>query len=83
MISTQQLILAFGAAMLLGMASTASAQDAKLFYRGGLDHKKAKASNGAIVNEDYKKLIVEGAFGKAQTIKEVLLGGFVVKISSK
>ena len=41
----------------------------KLFYRGAFDDKKAEAPNGAIVHEDYKKLIVEGAFGKAQTIK--------------
>ena len=69
MISTQQLILGFVAAILFGVAFTASAQDAKLFYRGGLDDKKAEAPNGAIVNEDYKKLILEGGFGEAQTIR--------------
>jgi alkyl sulfatase BDS1-like metallo-beta-lactamase superfamily hydrolase len=61
-------MFSFIAALLLSITTTASAQDAKLFYRGGLDDKKAEALNGAIVNEDYKKLIVEGAFGKAQTI---------------
>ncbi len=50
----------------LSLASMAYAKDDGLFYRGGLDDKKAEAQNGAIVNEDYKKFLTDGAFGGAK-----------------
>ncbi|GAJ19251.1 unnamed protein product, partial [marine sediment metagenome] len=55
--------------MSLSFASYVFAKDDGLFYRGGLDDKKAKASNGAIVNEDYKKFITDGPFGGAKLHK--------------
>ena len=49
--------LSFLVAMIsLSFASNVFAKDDDLFYRGGLDGKKIEAPNGAIVNEDYKKL---------------------------
>jgi alkyl sulfatase BDS1-like metallo-beta-lactamase superfamily hydrolase len=65
----KHLIAYFSAAVLLIFGSVASAQDARLFYRGDLDDKKVEAPNGATVNEDYRDFIMGGAFGAAQTIK--------------
>ena len=55
--------------MSLSFASNVFAKDDGLFYRGGLDGKKAKAPNGAIVNEDYKKFLTGGAFSEAKLHK--------------
>jgi len=57
------------ATMSLSLTSSAYAKEDGLFYRGGLDGKKTKASDGAIVNEDYKKFIADGPFSKAKLHK--------------
>jgi alkyl sulfatase BDS1-like metallo-beta-lactamase superfamily hydrolase len=63
-------LLFFSVAMMpLSFAGSAYAKDDGLFYRGELDGKKVKAPNGAIVNEDYKKFIADGPFGKAKLHK--------------
>jgi alkyl sulfatase BDS1-like metallo-beta-lactamase superfamily hydrolase len=57
-------------ALLAVSANTSiAAQKEALFYRGDLDHKKAETPNGAIVNEDYKKWLTEGSWGKTRMTK--------------
>jgi len=63
------LIACLSAAVLLTSGSVASAQDAKLFYRGDFDDRKVEAPNGAIINEDYRDFILGGGWDAAQTIK--------------
>ncbi len=55
--------------ILAGALDTAWAQEKKPFYRGGFDDQKVAAPNGAIVNEDYRKYVLEGSFAKTQMIK--------------
>jgi alkyl sulfatase BDS1-like metallo-beta-lactamase superfamily hydrolase len=60
------IVTALTAMMSLSFASYVLAKDDGLFYRGGLDKKKAETQNGAIVNEDYEKFVTDGAFGEAK-----------------
>jgi alkyl sulfatase BDS1-like metallo-beta-lactamase superfamily hydrolase len=50
-------------------ASPVLAQGEKLFYRGELDNQKVEAPNGAVVNGDYRKFILEGAWGETRMNK--------------
>ena len=58
-------ILMYLATALLA-ANPVLAQGEKLFYRGELDKQKVEAPNGAVVNADYRKFILEGAWGKTR-----------------
>lgn len=62
------LIVAF-LAMTFGICATAFAQDAKPFYRGGLDDQIVEAPNGAKVSAPYKQFLSEGAFGGTQIVE--------------
>ena len=63
------LIACYSAALLMTFGPVASAQGTKLFYRGDFDDRKVEASNGAIINEDYRDFILGGGLDAAQTIK--------------
>ena len=58
-------ILMYLATALLA-ANPVLAQGEKLFYRGELDNQKVEAPNGAVVNADYRKFILEGVWGKTR-----------------
>ena len=48
------------------MTDDVNATGDTLFYRGDLDHKRAEAPNGAVVNEDYLRTLSEGAWGSTR-----------------
>jgi alkyl sulfatase BDS1-like metallo-beta-lactamase superfamily hydrolase len=56
-------------ALSLGLGSQANAQDEKPFYRGGFDDQIAEAPNGAKVNGQYRKYLLEGAFGGTEVVE--------------
>lgn len=55
--------------LLFGCISPLMASEpAALFYRGDMDSKKVTAANGAIVNRDFKKAMLEGAYGQVKIL---------------
>jgi alkyl sulfatase BDS1-like metallo-beta-lactamase superfamily hydrolase len=56
------------ALLLFGTSNALLAQSERPFYRGGLDDQKATAPNGAIVNADYKRFLLDGPFAKTRTV---------------
>jgi linear primary-alkylsulfatase len=58
--------LLIGITATLFAANVVFSQEEKLFYRGDFDSQKVEAPNGAIVNADYRKFILEGSSGKTR-----------------
>jgi alkyl sulfatase BDS1-like metallo-beta-lactamase superfamily hydrolase len=67
--SKQELTFALMLALLCSPAVAASAEEAKLFYRGDYDDHKVEASNGAIVRDGYRDFIVDGVWGETKMHK--------------